>query len=540
LGVGCDALVALKAAKNKQLIIGGYVNMLLAEKPKAQSGGDQFFEGTTFKLLQGLLMYVLVVDFNKISQLAPGQSEPTLRHLRAIVSKSEEDLKKLIGAICEAREPRQDGWINDPADRLFVVQNLAAFVTMAQQTWSGIAATVATDTNWLSTEAFARMVTRLSPGKFHTVEGNTPLQETARQKLHAEKAALHFDLGELPLGNTDVFVQIKGDQLAANKGVVRVLLGSMFKALMDYREEYGGTPEEIARDEAAKKNKRPVLFCLDEVDLLGYMSSLIEVRERGRKYGISLMLLYQSVGQLEKHWGKEDARGWFDSAAIVSFAAIKSIETAELLSKIVGETSVIVEGSSQSSSWRDGILSKASSQNARLTLSTNIQKRALLMPHEVREMRSDQQVIIVRGKPALTCGRAIFFRRPEMLVGLGKSRVRGGIERAKQTVLGGQPAGQATDARSDRFAGALADYQAGRLKPAAPDDELERVPGDIDEWESTAPAADSPSTSEPEDGSSRLLALPPDRPPAEADEPKAAGGDESAISVSPASPVLGL
>jgi hypothetical protein len=83
---------------------------------------------------------------------------------------------------------------------------------------------------------------------------------------------------------------------------------------------------------------------------------------------------------------------------------------------------------------------------------------------------------------------------------------------------------------------------------------LERVPGDIDAWESTARAADNPSTSEPEDGSSRLLALPPDRPSAGADELKATVGDESVISelklaaaniagastAVAASPVLGL
>jgi hypothetical protein len=30
-------------------------------------------------------------------------------------------------------------------------------------------------------------VTRLSPGKFYSVAGNTPQQETARLKLHMEK-----------------------------------------------------------------------------------------------------------------------------------------------------------------------------------------------------------------------------------------------------------------------------------------------------------------------------------------------------------------
>ena len=39
------------------------------------------------------------------------------------------------------------------------------------------------------------------------------------------------------------------------------------------------------------KGSKPVLFVLDEVDLLGYMSALEEARDRGRKYGISLMLL---------------------------------------------------------------------------------------------------------------------------------------------------------------------------------------------------------------------------------------------------------
>jgi type IV secretory pathway TraG/TraD family ATPase VirD4 len=41
-------------------------------------------------------------------------------------------------------------------------------------------------------------------------------------------------------------------------------------------------------------------------------------------------------------------------------------------------------------------------------------------------MRSDEQIVLVRGKPALRCGRAIYFRRSEMLDGLGTSRLRAG------------------------------------------------------------------------------------------------------------------
>ena len=61
-----------------------------------------------------------------------------------------------------------------------------------------------------------------------------------------------------------------------------------------------------------------------------------------------------------------------------------------------------------------------------MTYSTNLQKRPLILPHEVREMRRDEQIIFAAAKPALRCGRAIFFRRPEMMEGLGKSRLREG------------------------------------------------------------------------------------------------------------------
>jgi len=36
-----------------------------------------------------------------------------------------------------------------------------------------------------------------------------------------------------------------------------------------------------------------------------WMRVLEEARDRGRKYGTTLMLMYQSVGQLEKHFGCE-------------------------------------------------------------------------------------------------------------------------------------------------------------------------------------------------------------------------------------------
>jgi Type IV secretory system Conjugative DNA transfer len=85
-----------------------------------------------------------------------------------------------------------------------------------------------------------------------------------------------------------------------------------------------------------------------------------------------------------------------------------------------------VEGTSKRGNWWFGLWAKGAQAQGGTTYSTSLQKRPLILPHEVREMRRDEQILFAAAKPALRCGRAIFFRRPEMLEGLGKSKLREG------------------------------------------------------------------------------------------------------------------
>ncbi|WP_041578467.1 type IV secretory system conjugative DNA transfer family protein [Bartonella vinsonii] len=158
--------------------------------------------------------------------------------------------------------------------------------------------------------------------------------------------------------------------------------------------------------EAANGNyEKRGLFVLDEIDLLGYMNILEEARDRGRKYGISLMLFYQSVGQIERHFGSSGAMAWFESCAFVSYAAIKDIKTAENISKACGKMTVEVKGSSKS----------LGTSGAKGTESLNVQQRPLIYPHEItQEMRKDEQIILLQGQPPIRCGRSIYFRRKDL------------------------------------------------------------------------------------------------------------------------------
>jgi type IV secretion system protein VirD4 len=134
-----------------------------------------------------------------------------------------------------------------------------------------------------------------------------------------------------------------------------------------------------------------------------------EARDRGRKYGITLMLMYQSVGQLERHFGKDGATSWIDGCAFASYAAIKALETARNVSAQCGEMTVEVEGKSRNVGWSN------SNSGSRRSESLNLQRRPLIMPHEItQQMRKDEQIIIVQGHDPIRCGRAIYFRRKDM------------------------------------------------------------------------------------------------------------------------------
>ena len=275
-----------------------------------------------------------------------------LRSLRQIVSEPETSVLAMLRDVQEH------------SASAFIRETLGVFVNMTEQTFSGVYSTASKDTQWLSLDNYAALVC-----------GNT------------------FKSSEIAEGKKDVFLNIPASILRSYPGIGRVIIGSLINAMI----------------EADGVFQRRALFMLDEVDLLGYMRVLEEARDRGRKYGISMMLMYQSVGQLERHFGKDGAVSWIDGCACASYAAIKALDTERNVSAQCGEMTVEVKGSSRNIGW------DTKNSSSRKSESLNFQRRPLIMPHEITQsMRKDEQIIIVQGHSPIRCGRAIYFRRKEM------------------------------------------------------------------------------------------------------------------------------
>ncbi|WP_455476813.1 Ti-type conjugative transfer system protein TraG [Bartonella sp. B41] len=322
---------------------------LLLTDKKSDNSSAEYFSTQAHNLLSALLAHVIFSDEYE-------ESERNLKTLRKILSQPEAVIIEQLRNIQET------------SFSPFIREMVGIFTEMADQTFSGVYTTASKDTQWLSLSNYADLV-----------------------------CGSDFSSSDIANGNMDVFLNLPASILNSYPGIGRVIIGAFLNAMVMADGNY----------------KKRVLFVLDEVDLLGYMNVLEEARDRGRKYGTSLMLFYQSYGQLVNHFGESGARSWFESCSFVSYAAIKDLQTAKDMSERCGQMTVEVTGISKPK----GLSFGKSSQNI------NYQQRALILPHEIiQDMRQDEQIIFMQGQSPLRCGRAIYFRRKEMLAAAEKNR----------------------------------------------------------------------------------------------------------------------
>ncbi|MFN7024793.1 MAG: Ti-type conjugative transfer system protein TraG [Pseudorhizobium sp.] len=334
---------------------------LMSEKPRITSGSDDFFRTSAEQLITAVIADVMLqedlsAEANDNEDVKP---ERTLRYVRHRLAQPEGRLQAKLQQIFEHTTSR------------FVREVVAPFINMTPQTFSGVYATATKETHWLSYDNYAALVS-----------GNS------------------FKTDSIAEGITTVLINIDLSTLENHPGLARVIIGALLKAIYNRQ---------------GKMNDR-ALFLLDEAARLGYMRIIETARDAGRKYGITLLMLFQSLGQMREAFGGRDATSkWFESSSWVSFAAINDTETAEYVSKRCGMTTVEVDQLSRTS--RESGYSR--------TRSRQLSQRPLILPHEVMRMRGDEQIIFTSGQPPIRAGRAIYFRRPEMLNCI-KGKRRGG------------------------------------------------------------------------------------------------------------------
>ncbi|UGX89863.1 Ti-type conjugative transfer system protein TraG (plasmid) [Bradyrhizobium barranii subsp. barranii] len=310
-GVGFNVLDWIgQHGATKEEDIAAVASWIMTDNPRQGSARDDFFRASALQLLTALIADVCLSGHTE-------KKDQHLRQVRANLSEPEPKLRQRLQAIY------------DNSESGFVKENVAPFIAMTPETFSGVYANAVKETHWLSYANYAALVSGSS-----------------------------FTTAELAEGRTDVFINLDLKTLENHAGLARVIIGSLLNAI------YNRNGEVTSR----------TLFLLDEVARLGYLRILETARDAGRKYGITLLMLYQSIGQMREAYGGRDATSkWFESASWISFSAINDPETADYISKRCGDTTVEVDQLSRSSQM----------SGSSRTRSKQLARRPLILPHEV-------------------------------------------------------------------------------------------------------------------------------------------------------------
>lgn len=281
----------------------------------------------------------------------------TLAFFRELITTPEHDMKRVLGGIARTTASTMA--------RLMA----STLMGLADETFSGAYFNATQFTSWMFDDAVVDMFS-----------GGT------------------FDASDLVTEPVTVFVQVPLDVLLTTPAVARVVLDALAWVFIEADGVY-----------AAR-----TLFLVDEASKLGRMKSVEIVRDTGRKYGLTLHMLYLSEAELGEVWGPKGVARWFANLSWRAYAGISDRETAKGLSDDVGTFGALAssEGDNRGTSARGlELRNRSTGENT----STHEISRHLILASELMEARADELFVIRRSGPPIRCGQAPYFRRPELV-----------------------------------------------------------------------------------------------------------------------------
>lgn len=343
---------------------------VLADAIIVQRGEEEGHWAETAKnFLTGLLLY-LGTDHRE-------EGSRNLRRLREIVASPWEEFACLLGVMTDSTE---FGGIAARAAQ--------AMLNRHEKERRNILSTIERDTAFIE-----------DPNLWKAIESNS------------------FDLNALVLSNKRLHVVVPFDYTKEMSSWLRLTIAAYYNACL--------------RNQMDKRLPSYLRFrhiVIDEFAGLGRLDFIVKDIAEARGAGIKYHIVVQNFGQLDLHYEK----GWetFVSNSFVQAFGINDQFTAEYLSKLCGQATVVTESTSTSESvsvtqghssgssysWTSAHDGGSNSSNSGTSSSTTVTTsttqtfsttgRAVLMPDEIRRLPADRQLLFLRGMPVLMARRS--------------------------------------------------------------------------------------------------------------------------------------
>jgi type IV secretion system protein VirD4 len=202
-----------------------------------------------------------------------------------------------------------------------------------------------------------------------------------------------WDVRDLLRPGTTLFLQIPQSQLEAQKGLLRLWVSTLVRLL-------GAEGDERTNE---------VLFLLDEAGALGpNLAAVEEALVRGRSAGVRMLLAFQSDAQVTAAFPNKQTLLYDNATTQIYVGGATGYESAERLSKSLGNWTQAVESFGDESGFSRGTGPEAHAQVSRgRSASVAPQARALLFPDELLRLPERCVIGFVKGLPSPVMARRV-------------------------------------------------------------------------------------------------------------------------------------
>ncbi|MFM1990376.1 MAG: hypothetical protein RJA99_3333 [Pseudomonadota bacterium] len=208
--------------------------------------------------------------------------------------------------------------------------------------------------------------------------------------LDAATSANDFDFRDLRKERMSIYVCVNPDDLHRLRPVMNLF----------FQQAIGLQTRELPEHNPALRHQ--VLMMLDEFTALGRIPIVSEAIAYLPGYNVRTVLVIQTPAQLREVYGRDNAETMMKSLAARVMFAPKDHPDAQEISDELGFTTVTARSVSRPT-WGGG---------ARGSTSSSDQRRALLLPQEVKELGTDAALVFYEGLRPVRCSKIRYFSDP--------------------------------------------------------------------------------------------------------------------------------
>jgi type IV secretion system protein VirD4 len=220
---------------------------------------------------------------------------------------------------------------------------------------------------------------------------SSALELWANPLIDAATYASDFDLRRFKKERITLYVGVSPNNLHR----LRPLLQILYQQATDILTEKEPDP---------KTEPFGVLFLMDEFASLGRMTQFEQASAYFRGYRVRFMMIIQDLPQLERHYERTGLYSFLGMSKVKVTFASGDYETAEVISKYLGNFGARTESESQSeptgSLWLSGRTSRSFSETS----------RALLLPQEILQLPPDEEIVMIEGLPPIRASKIRYFQ----------------------------------------------------------------------------------------------------------------------------------